>query len=185
VLLDGEQKGDGIVRRFSYIVLLAVVGALVVGCLAATPPPDSAPPPEIVVLEVVGGASGGCGPASLDFVRVLPDGSSSPGFFRVPEGRLLVVTDADWQYAHATRANKMEILRLFIENLADPSQDRRAFESTILLNADGEGGISEHMTTGLVVSSQARICPDLFPGPLGPPSGLQHLIIRGYMVPES
>jgi hypothetical protein len=39
------------------------------------------------------------------------------------------------------------------------------------------------MTSGFVVSSKARICPTVFPGPLGPPSGLQHLIARGYLIP--
>ena len=34
----------------------------------------------------------------------------------------------------------------------------------------------------LVVSSKARICPDVFPGPVGPPLGLQHLILRGYLI---
>jgi hypothetical protein len=40
------------------------------------------------------------------------------------------------------------------------------------------------MTSGFVVSSKARICPDVFPGPHGPPSGLQHLIVRGYLIAE-
>jgi hypothetical protein len=30
-----------------------------------------------VVLEVVGGLNGGCGPAKLDFMRVLPDGKAT------------------------------------------------------------------------------------------------------------
>lgn len=142
-----------------------------------------------VTLEVVGGATGGCGPELWDFVRVLPDGSSS-GFFRVPKGKVLVVTDVDWQYAtHGIfTTSKMQVLRLVIENLADPKLDRRAMDSTIMLTDDGKGGlaggVSESMTSGFVVSSEARICPDVFPGPMGPPGGLQHLILRGYLAPE-
>ena len=142
-----------------------------------------------VVLEVVGGLIGGCGPSLLDFVRVLPDGGSKGGpgggGFRVPARHALVITDVDWQYVHpqgAAGAGRIQVLRLFIENLADPNLTRRAFESTITLSSQGEGGISEAMTTGFVVSSKARICPNVFPGPQGPPSGLQHLILRGYLI---
>jgi hypothetical protein len=134
---------------------------------------------------------GGCGAAKLEFVRVLPDGSadSGPGGtgYRVPEGKILVVTDVDWQYVHpkgAAGAGKIQVLRLFIENLAKPGQSRRAFESTVTLSNEGEGGTSQSMTSGFVVSSKARICPDVSPGPLGPPSGLQHLIVRGYLIAE-
>jgi hypothetical protein len=145
-----------------------------------------------VVLELVGGMNGGCGPAKLDFVRILPDGNieTGPGGlgYRVPTGQALIVTDVDWQYLHpqgTTSAGRIEVLRLLIENLANPGLTRRAFESTVVLSSHGEGGISEAMTTGFAVSSKARICPDVFPGPLGPPSGLQHLILRGYLIADN
>ncbi len=145
-----------------------------------------------VVLEVVGGLIGGCGPANLDFVRILSDGGieSGPGGlgYRVPTGQALIVTDVDWQYVHpqgAGTAGRIEVLRLFIESLATPMERRRAFESTIILSSHGEGGVSEAMTTGFAVSSKARICPDVFPGPEGPPSGLQHLILRGYLIADN
>ncbi len=144
-----------------------------------------------VVLEVVGGMNGGCGPAKLDFLRILSDGTAQSGSgglgWRVPVGQALVITDVDWQYVHpqgAAGAGKIEVLRLFIENLTTPSNTRRAFESTITLSSHGEGGISQAMTSGFVVSSKARTCPDVFPGPLGPPSGLQHLILRGYLIAD-
>ena len=142
-----------------------------------------------VTLEVVGGVTGGCGPELSDFVRVLPDGGSG-GVFRVPEGKVLVVTDVDWQYAtHGIfDTSKMQVLRLVIENLADPKLDRRAMDSAIVLTDDGKGGlsggISESMKSGFVASSEARICPDVSPGPMGPPGGLQHLTPRGYLAPE-
>jgi len=144
-----------------------------------------------VVLELVGGLNGGCGPAKLDFMRVLTDGNATGtgGIgWRVPAGQALVITDVDWQYVHpqgASSAGKIEVLRLFIENIANSSLTRRAFESTITLSSKGEGGISEAMTSGFVVSSKARICPDVSPGPLGPPSGLQHLILRGYLIADN
>jgi hypothetical protein len=149
------------------------------------------PPGEHVTLEVVGGMKGGCGPAQLDFVRVLPDGNTEAGpgglGYRVPKGKFLVVTDVDWQYVHpkgAEGAGKIQVLRLSIENLAKPGNSRRAIDSTVTLSSQGEGGVSVSMRSGFVVSSKARICPDVFPGPLGPPSGLQHLIVRGYLIAE-
>jgi hypothetical protein len=135
-----------------------------------------------VTLEVVGGLTGGCGAALLDFVRILPDGSSQSGpqggGWRIPRGRFLVITDVDWQYVHPDAGNAaghIEVLRLFVG-------ERRVFESTLVLSTTGEGGISESMTAGFVVASSTHICPDVIPGPVGPPSGLQHLILRGYLV---
>ena len=57
--------------------------------------------------------------------------------------------------------------------------------TTYHLIATGPGGTSDAMTTGFVVTSKARVCPDVFPGPQGPPSGLQHLILRGYLIADS
>jgi len=145
------------------------------------------PASEHVMLEAVGGAIGGCGPALLDFIRNLPDGTTAGAFFRVPARKVLIVTDVDWQYVHPlgpAGASQNQILRLFLENLANPPATQRVFESTVVLSAAGEGGASEAMTSGIVVSSAARICPDVSPGPLGPPSGLQHLILRGYLAPD-
>ena len=137
-----------------------------------------------VTLESVGGATGGCGAAKWDFVRNLPDGTRAGGFFRVPSGKVLVVTDVDWQYVHPsgpTGAHRLQILRLFIQSLANPLDELRAYESAIVLSSVGQGGASEAMQSGFIVSSAARLCPDVFPGPGGPPSGLQHLIVRGYL----
>lgn len=150
------------------------------------------PTSEHVTLEVVGGMNEGCGRAKSDFLRVLPDGNIDNGArrfgYRVPAGKVLVITDVDWQFVHPDHENaagKIEVLRLFIENLKEPMKKRRVFESAITLSSLGEGGISESLTSGFMVSSAARICPDVSPGPQGPPSGLQHLILRGYLIPEN
>ena len=147
-----------------------------------------------VVLEVVGGVNGGYGPAKLEFSRNLPNGERDGGpegiGWRIPAGQALVITDVDWQYIHpegAAGAGRIQILRLFIESLDKKTMrpSVRVFESTITLSARGEGGISESMATGFVVSSKARVCPDIFPGPGGPPFGLQHLILRGYLIQDA
>lgn len=143
-------------------------------------------PRDHVTLEVVGGVQCGCEEAEalLDFIRVLPNGKAT-GNFRVPSGAFLVVTDVDWQYIHpdgSAGAEGIQILRLFIQNRREPSTCSRAFESTVVLSGLGQGGTSESMTSGFVVAAGSRICPDVIPGPMGPPAGLQHLILRGYLV---
>lgn len=139
-------------------------------------------PSDHVVLGLAAGATGGCEPRGFEFIRVLPDGTLDAGHFRVPAREVLVVTDVDWQYNRGVPGDR-QILRLFIENLTT-GDSNIAFESTVILNAQGDGGISEAMTSGFVVSSAARICPDLLPGPLGPPFGLNHVILRGYLTAE-
>ena len=122
-------------------------------------------------------------------MRVLADGNlqGGPGGlgWRVPAGQALVVADVDWQYIHpqgAAEAGRIQVLLLFVENLATPIHTRRAFESAVTLSSRGDAGVSEAITTGFVVSSKARVCPDVFAGPQGPPFGLQHLILRGYLI---
>lgn len=145
-----------------------------------------------VTLELVKVGTGGCEPCQLDFVRVLPDGNAETESYRVPEGKVLVVTDVDWQYATwgLFETKRVQILRLFIENLAPPYFTRVAFESTITLVDDGygglAGGISERMTSGFIVSSEARICPNVYPGPTcrGEGGGLQHVTLRGYLTED-
>jgi hypothetical protein len=146
---------------------------------------------RLVVLESFGGSKSGCD-SGLGFTRILPDGGFDAGpdgtGFRIPQGMVLIITDVDWSYVHPTKSGqggKIQTLRLFIQSTKDPSKKRRAFESTVILSSAGEGGISESMTTGFAVASSARICPDVFPGPTGPPSGLQHITLRGYLAPAS
>ncbi|MDQ3852260.1 MAG: hypothetical protein M3299_05440 [Thermoproteota archaeon] len=83
----------------------------------------------------------------------------------------------DWQY-NLGAAGQIQTFRVFIENLADPTISNRVFESTIVLNNQGQGGISESMTSGFVVSSADRIVVDTFPGG----SVISHVIIRGYLM---
>lgn len=143
---------------------------------------------SLILLESVGISRGGCD-SGLSFIRVLPDGGIDAGpdgnGFRIPQGMVLIITDVDWSYVHPTKsaqASRIHTLRLFIQSTKDTSKKRRAFESTVTLSSAGEGGASESMTTGFAVASSARICPDAFPGPS---SGLQHIILRGYLAPAN
>ena len=139
-----------------------------------------------VILALVRGITGGYGPANLDYVRILADGSREAGTgpggqFRVPNGSALVITDVDWQYANEFAPGMMQVFRLFIAPLAgDDKTGSRVFESAVVLGPDRSNGASVAMTAGFVVSSNARIGIDIFPGP---PDGVQHAILRGYLIP--
>jgi hypothetical protein len=77
----------------------------------------------------------------------------------VPANKVFVVTDVDWQYGGG-QPRGTQTFRIYIRG-----NDRtRVFESTIILNDSGEGGISEGMTSGFVVASGSALCVDTFPG---------------------
>jgi hypothetical protein len=139
------------------------------------------PPANHVLLESIGVASTGDPATDLDFFRTLPDGSttpSGPAGFRVPARQVLIITDVDWQYAGSPGTS--QTFRIFIKSLKDSnSPGRRVFESTIELDGEGNGGISEAMTAGFVVSSEVRLAVDTSPGG----GKIQHVLLRGYLVP--
>jgi hypothetical protein len=126
------------------------------------------PPKNHVTLESVGTGQG------LDFVRINPDGTPADEDFRPPSGKVLVVTDVDWQY-NAGPPESRQTFRIFIND------DRTVFESTVILNHQGSGGASEAMTSGFVVSSGIRITIDVSPGG----GVINHAIVRGYLCRES
>ena len=143
---------------------------------------------QSVVLELIGGVNGGYGPAKSDFMRNMPDGTveSGPGGlgWRVHSGQALVVTEMDWQYVHpngAAGAGKLQTLRIMIQKNPSGPQSiaLRVFESAIVLSPHGEGGTVETLASGFIVAHDTQICPDVMPGPGGPPSGVQHIILRG------
>lgn len=136
-------------------------------------------PSNHVTLETIQIANTGDPKQDLDFIRINQDGTrpAGPPWFRVPTGQVFVVTDVDWQY-NLGAAGQIQTFRVFIENLGDPTISNRVFESTIVLNNQGQGGISESMTSGFVVSSAGRIVVDTFPcGGV-----ISHVIIRGYLM---
>ena len=136
-------------------------------------------PSNHVTLETIRVENTGDSKQDLDFIRINQDGTrpAGPPWFRVATGQVFVVTDVDWQY-NLGAAGQVQTFRVFIENLADPTISNRVFESTIVLNNQGQGGISESMTSGFVVSSAGRIVVDTFPGG----GVISHVIIRGYLM---
>lgn len=175
-LLVGTRKG-------AFILHIVLLLGLVVTSKAGDVTHLGVRPGDLVTLEMTSDVKGGCGEAKLDFVRLFPDGTSDLAVFRVPEGRALVVTDLDWHYFSGP-PGLVVILSVRLENLADPAKRHRVFESTIRLGADGVGGASEHMTSGFLVSSGARLCVDMINGPIGSPMRLSKVLLRGYLADE-
>ena len=136
---------------------------------------------SLVTLVLTANAKSGCGPAKLDFVRVKSDGSSGADVFRIPDGQALIVTDVSWLYSGGG-PGLTEVLMVLVENLADPSTRQTVFQSTIRLGVDGVGGATEHLTSGFLVSSAARVCVDVVPGPVGSPLRLSNVVLHGYLV---
>jgi len=148
-----------------------------------------------VVLYGLRNIAGGCTQAGYEFFRANVGGlgtAPSPGVdgpFRLRRGRLLVVTDVDWDYIHpqgAASAGTRHELALRVQSLNTPTQIMTVFKSGTLLNTDGKGGAQASLTSGFIVAAGARLCPIVFPGPTvdpgGTSAGLQEVIVRGYVV---
>jgi hypothetical protein len=161
----------------------------VVCCVLTACAPDThlrQPSQQLIVLQSASGDTG-CAATTvgLTFRRIFQDGTGALQPFQMPSDRSLVITDVDWHYRHpdgAAADGRRILLRLFLQNLADPSHQEVVFESAILLNAEGEGGTSEAMTAGFVMTDAAQLCLDTGEDPKGPPLGLQHAILRGYLL---
>lgn len=138
-----------------------------------------------IVLQNVENSSSPCANitgTAEDFARVFSNGAKAPGFFRIPTGESLVVTDFDWFYDHpdgAAAAGRRIVLRLWVADLTNLAARNTVAFSTLFLNNEGKGGTSEHLTSGFVVSSRSAICLDRDGAPAnftGPVS------VRGYLL---
>ena len=116
--------------------------------------------------------------STFDLVRIGPDGRRETVPFKIPQTKVLVVTDVDWQMNPPMVGQKFHRLRMTIVNL-ETNEENTAFESSAVLNDLGQGGINVGMTSGFVVSSKAKIKVD-------PPSIATGytVIIRGYLTRE-
>ena len=139
------------------------------------------PARDLVTLELREGVRGGCGEEKLEFVRVPSDGTAGSGAFRVPEGRALIATDVEWHYFSGPPSLDV-VLTMILENLDEPSKRQRVAESTLRLGPSGVGGKSEHMTTGFLVTPDARLCVGLVNGSIGSPMRLSRVLVRGYLI---
>jgi hypothetical protein len=141
-------------------------------------------PGQIVMLELVHAQTAAC-PNGDFFVRNSATGNRLQAFV-IPKGNVFIGTDVDWQYVSpsgAAAAGHAQTLRLFATPGSPPPPGVRIFETTITLSTVGEGGTSVAASTGAAVDAGAQLCVDVSPGPFGPPSGVQHVVVRGFLVP--
>jgi len=127
---------------------------------------------EMVSLNGLFNANG-----EIFFLRTLPDGTSST--FTIPAGKVLIITDVNWMI-EAGNPGTITRLNLKIENLANPSLFRNVFDSTLTLNSAGFNVSNERLTSGILVSSAARITASLN----FPTGALRSLFLIGYLAPE-
>jgi hypothetical protein len=144
-------------------------------------------PQDHVTLTLFAGSLMGYGPKQYDWQRNLPNGTvEGNGSFLVPSGHMLIVTDVDWHYNGGAPGSR-QILRILLFPLLSPHQSFRHLESSIILDAYGDGGGSLSMTSGFAVAPETRIGVDTMPGPGSTPSttggDLSHAILRGYLTP--
>jgi hypothetical protein len=111
------------------------------------------------------------------FLRTLPDGTSST--FAIPAGKVLIITDVNWMI-EAGNPGTITRLNLRVENLANPSLFRNVFDSTLTLNSAGFNVSNERLTSGIVVSSAAKVSATV----TIPTGALRSLFLIGYLAPE-
>jgi hypothetical protein len=111
------------------------------------------------------------------FLRTLPDGTSST--FTIPAGKVLIITDVNWMI-EAGNPGTITRLNLRVENLANPSLFRNVFDSTLTLNSAGFNVSNERLTSGIVVSSAAKVTATV----TIPTGALRSLFLIGYLAPE-
>jgi hypothetical protein len=136
------------------------------------------PPSNHITLEstIVGNFTT---PRDVQLRRINPNGTADAPPFSLPVGQVLLVTDVDWWYRGGT-PGQIQILKIDIQNISSGGQSHTVFYSALTLDNQG-GAATEAMTSGFIVSSEAKILISNFPGG----GVLQDLIIRGYLCPES
>ncbi len=132
-------------------------------------------PSDQVVLQWAGGT---------EFVALFPDGTQQRPdptnlhhcCYRVPDNRVLVITDVDWSYSGG-RPGQTQRLRLSVNNLARPTLRTFPYQTVLTLDESGQGGSSQSLTSGFVLSSKARLGFDVIPGG----GTVQAIVVRGYL----
>lgn len=131
--------------------------------------------------------TGGCGLLESAFFRIYPDGTKDSDPFRVPEGRLLIVTDVDWWLANFRQPfspGYATYFELALEHqVGNYRSTFRVFKDTLLNDPQNRLGRSVSMTTGFVVAPDTRICPFAQVAPTNDTDILRlNVILRGYLI---
>ena len=120
--------------------------------------------------------------------RVLADGSLDDKPFKVPKGRVLVVTDVEWAaWDGALETNRTLVLMIHVGKQPDFRDNPGVFMSSVTVSPaeeDSLPGSGEYTTSGFLVPAGAQICPHVFQeGGTGSPvtATIRILILRGYL----
>lgn len=110
--------------------------------------------------------------------RTFPNGTSvSP--FLIPEGRLLVITDVACRIRVSETPPSSNInVTLLLARLEDLQQSVPVHWSTILLDANGSGGVSESAASGFIANEEVTIIWEQDAGGDAEPG----FILRGYLM---
>lgn len=106
------------------------------------------------------------------FYRILPDGTVDD--FILPQGKVLVVTDVDWNY-NSGEVNKLQTFRI-ISKVHKKEIRNVIFASSLPGDKNGSGGGSVSMTTGFVISNMKILEFNLESG-----GSLNDISMRGYV----
>jgi hypothetical protein len=121
--------------------------------------------------------------SGLDLFRVFPDGAKSPTPFRVPNGKILVITDVEWSVDALLLmplvTGSMAELRLTI------GDGPIVFQSSVVVQAESRiAGKNEHSTTGIQVGENALICPEaiIWEGVDSLDPSIRIFLLHGYLI---
>lgn len=131
--------------------------------------------------------TGGCGIQESEFFRIYPNGTKENSPFRVPFGRLLVITDVDWwlaDFREPYTSGYATYFTLALEHkVGDLVTTYRVFRDTKKDDPQNRLGRSVAMTAGFVVAPDTRICPFAQVAPNNDPDILRlSVILRGYLI---
>jgi hypothetical protein len=114
--------------------------------------------------------------------RVGLDGILSEQPFRVPTGRVLVVTDVDWSAFPGEFSEPGDSVRLQIMLATSGVNLLPSFQSSaVIRGAHGVPGTSEQLTTGFALERGTPICAIAGDG-LQSSATVETLVLRGYLI---
>jgi hypothetical protein len=121
--------------------------------------------------------------SGFDLFRVFPDGTKSPTPFRVPSGKILVITDVEWS------VDGLQLMPLVTGSMAELrfriGDGPLVFQSSVVVQAESRiAGKNEYLATGILVGENALICPEaiLWEGVNSLDPSIRILILRGYLI---
>lgn len=185
---ESQHLTDRVRVLFCLAIALMVVGFLT-GCTARNAHTRQDPRRHIVLTREPL-VTGGCGLQQSEFFQIFPDGQKATSPFRIPDRRLLIVTDVDWWLADFRPPSSPGFSTYFELALEHQTgaliTTHRVFRDVGIKDPQDRLGRSISMTTGFVVSSGTRICPFAQVADT-PDTDLLRLtvILRGYLMADS